>query len=137
MKDEDLIYETYILPEERQDFREEYNSHLVALYLNICSCLTKLNKKEDAIHSADEALKIKETAKAYYKKAQAYLQFINKETPDIKLGFYYLNKSYELSKDPSIVQQMHKIKKEIDEDRDKEKKWFKFMFDKNSQPNKQ
>lgn len=28
---------------------------------------------------------------------------------------------------------MHKIKREIDEDRDKEKKWFKFMFDKNSQ----
>lgn len=27
---------------------------------------------------------------------------------------------------------MHKIKKEIDEERDKEKKWFKFMFDKNS-----
>jgi hypothetical protein len=73
-----------------------------------------MNKKEDAIHSADEALKLRETAKGYYKKAQAYLQFINKETQDIKLGFYYLNKSYELSKDPSLVQQMHRIKKEID-----------------------
>jgi hypothetical protein len=82
-------------------------------------------------------LKIRETAKGYYKKAQAYLQFINKEGSDIKLGFYYLNKSYELSKDPSIVQQMHKIKKEIDEDREKEKKWFKFMFDKNSQSKKE
>lgn len=66
----------------------------MALYLNICSCLTKTNKKEDAIHSADEALKIKETAKAYYKKAQAYLQYINKDPSDIKLGFLYLNKSY-------------------------------------------
>jgi len=64
-------------------------------------------------------LKIKETAKAFYKKAQVYLQYINKETPDIKLGFYYLNKSYELSKDPTVVQQMHKIKKQIDEERDK------------------
>ena len=27
---------------------------------------------------------------------------------------------------------MHKIKKQIDDERDKEKKWFKFMFDKNS-----
>lgn len=53
------------------------------------------------------------------------------------MGFYYLNKSYELSKDPSIVQQMHKIKKEIDDDREKEKKWFKFMFDKNSQAKKE
>lgn len=53
------------------------------------------------------------------------------------MGFYYLNKSYEISKDPSIVQQMHKIKKEIDEDREKEKKWFKFMFDKNSQAKKE
>lgn len=53
------------------------------------------------------------------------------------MGFYYLNKSYEISKDPSIVQQMHKIKKEIDEDREKEKKWFKFMFDKNSKEKKE
>jgi hypothetical protein len=28
---------------------------------------------------------------------------------------------------------MQKIKREIDDERDKEKKWFKFMFDKNSQ----
>lgn len=132
MKDEDLIYENYQLPETAKEYAGEYSNHLIALYLNICSCLTKLNKKEDAIHSADEALKINETAKGYYKKAQAYLQYINKESSDIKLGFYYLNKSYEISKDPSIVQQMHRIKKEIDEDREKEKKWFKFMFDKNS-----
>lgn len=105
---------------------------MIALYLNICSCLTKTNKKEDALHSADEALKIKETAKGYYKKAQIYLQYINREGADIKLGFYYLNKCYEISKDQSVVQEMHKIKKEIDEERDKEKKWFKFMFDKNS-----
>lgn len=30
---------------------------------------------------------------------------------------------------------MQKIKREIDDERDKEKKWFKFMFDKNSQSN--
>jgi len=28
---------------------------------------------------------------------------------------------------------MHRIKKELDEERNKEKTWFKFMFDKNSQ----
>ncbi len=27
---------------------------------------------------------------------------------------------------------MHKIKKELDEEREKEKNWFKFMFDKNN-----
>lgn len=76
----------------------------MAIYLNICSTLTKINRKNDAIHSADEALKIKETAKAYYKKAQSYIQFINRDSEDIKLGFYYLNKSYEISKDPIIIQ---------------------------------
>lgn len=58
MKDEDLLYENYQLPESAKEYAREYINHLVALYLNICSCLTKLNKKEDAIHSADEALKI-------------------------------------------------------------------------------
>jgi hypothetical protein len=32
---------------------------------------------------------------------------------------------------------MHKIKKEIDEETVKEKNWFKFMFDKNSQAKKE
>jgi hypothetical protein len=53
MKDEDLVYESYALPEERKEYDEEYSNHLIALYLNICSCLTKQGKKEDAIHSAD------------------------------------------------------------------------------------
>lgn len=52
MKDEDLEYCTYALSEEQKKYEEEYSSHMVALYLNICSCLTKLNRKEDAIHSA-------------------------------------------------------------------------------------
>lgn len=61
-------------------------------------------------------MKIKEdNGKAYYKKAQAYLQYINRESSDIKVGFYFLNKAYELSKDQSILVQMHKIKKELDE----------------------
>lgn len=81
-----------------------------AFYLNICSCLTKLNKKEDAIRSADEALQINSTAKAHYKKAQAYLQFINKDNTDIKLGFYELNEAYKLSNDKSILEEMHRIK---------------------------
>jgi hypothetical protein len=132
MKDEHLTYELYRLPEDCSRFRDEYEAHMVALYLNICSCLTKANKKEDAIHSAEEALQLKETAKGYYKKAQAYLQFINREDSDIKLGFYYLNKCYELSKDQAVVQEMHKIKRELDQERNKEKEWFKFMFDKNA-----
>lgn len=53
MKDEDLEYLTFSLPEEMEEFKEEYENHLIALYLNICSCLTKTNKKEDAVHSAD------------------------------------------------------------------------------------
>lgn len=81
-------------------------------------------------------MKINEkNAKIYYKKAQAYLQYINRESSDIKLGFYYLNKAYELSKYQSILVQMHKIKKELDEEREKEKNWFKFMFDKNKSVN--
>lgn len=48
------------------------------------------------------------------------------------MGFYFLNKCYELSNDASVIQEMQRIKREIDEERDKEKKWFKFMFDKNS-----
>ena len=111
MKDQDMIYQLYSLPETSKEYLDQYDKHMIALYLNISSCLTKMNKKEDAIHSADEALKIKETAKAFYKKAHAYLKFINRETPDIKLGFYYLNKSYQLSKDSSIIEEMHKIKK--------------------------
>ena len=59
MRDEDLAYEIYSIPTDRKEYEEEYTSHLVALYLNICSCLTKLNRKEDAVHSADEALKLK------------------------------------------------------------------------------
>ena len=104
MKDEDLMYEFYQLSEEDKGYKEEYEGHLVAIYLNICSTLTKLNRKNDGIHSADEALKIKVTAKAYYKKAQSYIQFINRDSEDIKLGFYYLNKSYEISKDAIIIQ---------------------------------
>lgn len=45
MKDEDLTYENYSLPGTQQEYTEEYSNHLVALYLNICSCLTKMNKK--------------------------------------------------------------------------------------------
>lgn len=59
MKDDDLEYRNFSLAEEQKGFKEEYEGHLVALYLNICSCLTKTNKKEDAVHSADEALKIR------------------------------------------------------------------------------
>lgn len=80
--------------------------------MNICSALTKMNKKDEALHSSEEALKINNNnAKIYYKKAQAFLQYINRDSSDIKLGFYYLNKAYELSKDQSILVQMHKIKK--------------------------
>ena len=109
LKDEDIIYENY-RPD--SEYKEEHEAHLVALYLNICSALTKMNKKQEAIHSSEEALKLNESnPKIYYKKAQAYLQYINRGTSDIKLGFYYLNKAYELSKDQTILAQMHKIKK--------------------------
>ena len=71
-----------------------------------------MNKRDEAVHASEEALKINENnPKIYYKKAQAYLQYINRESNDIKVGFYYLNKAYELSKDQSILVQMHKIKK--------------------------
>jgi hypothetical protein len=45
MKDDDLEYMSYAVPEERKEYAEEFSNHLVALYLNISSCLTKLNKK--------------------------------------------------------------------------------------------
>lgn len=91
-----------------------------------------MNKKDEALHSSEQALKIDDkNGKIYYKKAQAFLKYINRSTQDIKLGFFYLNKAYELSRDESILVQMHKIKKQLDEQREKQKNWFKFMFDKN------
>lgn len=39
-----------------------------------------MNKKSEAIHSSEEAIKINpNNAKVYYKKAQAYLQYINRD----------------------------------------------------------
>ena len=65
-----------------------------ALYWNISSCLTKLNLKADAILAADEGLKLDiselEKAKGHYRRAQAYLQYINRDNSDIKLGFLEL-----------------------------------------------
>lgn len=87
--------------------------------MNICSCLTKMNKKEDALHSVNEGMKIKETAKGNYKKAQVYLQYINKDCNDVKLGLLYLHRAYELSKDGAILQLMYSVKQEIEEEKRK------------------
>jgi hypothetical protein len=38
-----------------------------------------MNKRDEAVHASEEALKINEkNPKIYYKKAQAYLQYINR-----------------------------------------------------------
>jgi hypothetical protein len=39
-----------------------------------------------------------------------------------------LNKAYEMSKDPSILSYITKVKDEIRTEKSKEKEWFKFMF---------
>jgi hypothetical protein len=45
MKDEDLQYFNYDCSQLSENLKTKYENHLCALYLNICSCLTKLNKK--------------------------------------------------------------------------------------------
>ena len=115
-----------------------------AFYLNICSCLTKLSLKKDAVFAADEGLKVLKglagveeerekgkvignendsqndkqnqnqnqnddhshsqninagISKGHYKKAQAYLQYINRDEQDIKLGFYELKLAYDCARD--------------------------------------
>lgn len=47
--------------------------------MNISNCLSKLNRKDEALMSADEALKVKNSVKGHYRKAQAYLQHINRD----------------------------------------------------------
>lgn len=53
-----MKYEEYSYHELSEKLQIKHKNHLVALYLNITSCLTKLNKKDDAILSAEEGLKM-------------------------------------------------------------------------------
>ena len=86
ISDEDIKYRTFSPKYVAQE--QPYNNVMNSIYLNICSCLTKLNCKEDAIYAADQALEIDQTnPKAHYRKAQAYLKYINRSADDIKLGF--------------------------------------------------
>jgi tetratricopeptide (TPR) repeat protein len=73
MKDEDLVYHQFDESSLDPPLKNVHQKHLIALYLNISSCLAKKNKKEEAIFSAEEALKIEDTAKGHYKRAIAYL----------------------------------------------------------------
>lgn len=76
IKDSDLSYGLY-KPE--ADHAEMLNSHLSKLYLNLSLCLTKLNRKADGVSAADECLSIDPgNAKGYYRKGQAYVQYINR-----------------------------------------------------------
>jgi hypothetical protein len=80
------------------------------LYLNICSCLTKQNKKEEALFSADESLKVKRTTKGHYRKAQAYLKYVNREASDIKLGLLELKEAYTIENSVDLLREMHAVK---------------------------
>ena len=60
----------------------------------------------------------KEISKAHYKKAQAYLQYINRANEEIKLGFLELKQAYDFAESDSsdrnsILSEMHRVKKEI------------------------
>lgn len=103
MKDSDLTHQEFGTQNLSQEMKNKYNENLNAIYLNICHCLTKLNRKEQALYSADLALKIQKTAKGYYKKAQVYLQFINRDETDFKLGLLQLKEAYNLSNDKFIL----------------------------------
>lgn len=103
MKDSDLTHQEFDTKDLSEIMKNKYNENMNAIYLNICHCLTKLNRKEEAIHSADLALKIQKTAKGYYKKAQAYLQYINRDETDYKLGLLELKEAYSLSNDKFIL----------------------------------
>lgn len=45
MKDEHLSYHNFDSSSLPSELREKHETHMIALYLNICSCLTKQNKK--------------------------------------------------------------------------------------------
>ena len=83
-----------------------------ALYYNISSCLAKINQKNDAIFAAEEGLNIGDAskcAKGHYRKAQAYLGYINRTTEDIKLGFLELKLAYDASnEDRKILEEILK-----------------------------
>ncbi len=60
------------------------------------------------------------------------MDYINREEKDVKLGLYFLNRAYEISRDEEVLKQMHTAKKEIEEERKKRKEWFGSMFRRNS-----
>lgn len=132
MKDEHLKYILYDAELSASD-KAKYESHMVALYLNICSCLTKMGKKDDALFSADEALKIENSFKAHYRKSQAYLNEINRTKDDIRLAILSLKEAYNISQDPFFIREMHAAKSSYENDKQQSQKWFKNMLEKKPQ----
>ena len=53
MKDEDLQYLNFDSSTLDPSSLAKFKAHMIALYLNISSCLTKLGKKEDSVLSAE------------------------------------------------------------------------------------
>lgn len=76
-------------------------------------------------------MKIKNTVKAHYRKAQAYLKYVNRDINDIKLGILELKEAYSIDKDPGLLAEMHAAKDNYEKEQEKSKNWFKFMLDKN------
>ena len=132
LKDSDLRYNKY---EPEEEHRASLDGHLSKLYLNICLCLTKLNRKEEAIAATEEVIRMEpDNAKAYYRKGQAYVQYINREETDVKEGLKWLERSYEISKDPQLLNEMQAIRRKVVEERHKAKKAFSFIINNGVKP---
>lgn len=76
-------------------------------------------------------MKIRNTVKAHYKKAQVYLKYVNRDANDIKLGLLELKEAYSIEKNQEILKEMYGAKDSYEKEQQKSKNWFKFMFHKN------
>lgn len=101
----------------------------VSLYLNIALAALKLNKNQQAIHAAQEALNVgnvgdKEKAKALYRMGTAYVNLKDESTAVEKF-----NKALELApNDAAILQGIQKAKTQQIDRKNKEKAAFSKFF---------
>lgn len=93
--------------------------------LNTAACKLKLSLWQEAIESCDEALEINQTnTKALFRRAQAWqgLKEFNKAMIDLK-------KAQEIAPDDKAIgNEMVKVKQQVKEEKEKEKKIYAKMF---------
>ncbi|TRY54687.1 hypothetical protein DNTS_031224 [Danionella cerebrum] len=98
--------------------------------LNTAACKLKLNLWQEALESCDEALELNQTnTKALFRRAQAWqgLKEFNKAMLDLKKAQEIApeDKGYQVR---SIANEMQKVKLQVKEEKEKEKKIYAKMF---------